>query len=110
MSLHDHDDSRFDYEDERADRATREQAEASVEFVDAMRQRIREFVRVEANLLALTYPRFIDVKCRKTPEFPLQVDEAIEGFVGCVDDNFGELLNGNAVTAARNIAETGYDD
>jgi hypothetical protein len=108
MALSDHDD-RFDYEDERADRATREEAEASVEFVDAMRQRIREFVRAEANLLALTYPRFIDRMNTRTPSFPLQLDEAIEGFVGCVDDNFGDLLDGNAVTAARNIAETGYD-
>lgn len=106
MTLHD---DRCDYDDERADRATREEAEASVEFVDAMRQRIREFVRVEANLLALTYPRFIDVKCRKTPEFPLQVDEAIEGYVEIVDDAFGDLLDGNEVTRQRNIAENGYD-
>ena len=109
MSLHDHDD-RADYDDEAADRATRQEAEASVEFVDAMRQRIREFVRVEANLLALTYPRFIDVKCRKTPAFPLQVDEAIEGYVQLVDENFGELIDADEVSAARNIAETGYDD
>jgi hypothetical protein len=108
MSLHD--DDRCDHEgDERADRATREEAEASVEFVDAMRQRIREFVRAEANLLALTYPRFIDVRDLRNPTFPLQIDEAIEGFVEIVDDAFGDLLDGAEVTRARNIAENGYD-
>lgn len=107
MTIHD---DRTLYDSDKANRATREEAEASVEFVDAMRQRIREFVRTEANLLALTHPRFIDVSApRSTPNFPLEIDEAIEGFVGCVDDNFGDLLDGNAVTAARNIAETGYD-
>lgn len=106
MTLHD---DRTIYDSDKADRATREEAEASVEFVDAMRWRIREFVRTEANLLALTYPRFIDRMNTRTPSFPLQIDEAIEGFVECVDDNFGELLDGNAVTSARNIAETGYD-
>lgn len=108
MSLHDHDD-RADYDDERADRATRQEAEASVEFVEAMRQRIREFVRTEANLLALTYPRFIDRLNTRTPSFPLQIDEAIEGYVQLVDENFAELVDAEAVSAARNIAETGYD-
>ena len=107
MSLHD--DDRTIYDSDKADRATREEAEAAVEFVDAMRQRIRDFVRAEANLLALTYPRFIDRMNTRTPSFPLQIDEAIEGFVECVDDSFGDLLDGNAVTSARNIAETGYD-
>lgn len=107
MTLHD---DRTIYDSDKADRATREEAEAAVQFVDEMRQRIRMFVRTEANLLALTYPRFIDVSApRSTPNFPLQVDEAIENFVECVSDNFGELLDGNAVTSARNIAETGYD-
>lgn len=106
MSLHD---DRHQYEDERADRATRDEAEASVEFIDAMRQRIRDFVRTEANLLALTYPRFIDRMNTRTPSFPLQIDEAIEGFVEVVDDNFSDLLDGDAVQSARNIAETGYD-
>lgn len=107
MSLHDPD--RFAYDDERADRATRQEAEASVEFVDAMRQRIRDFVRTEANLLALTYPRFIDLRDLRNPTFPLQIDEAIEGFVEIVDNAFGDLLDGNEVTRARNIAENGYD-
>lgn len=102
-------DDRCIFDSDKADRATREEAEAAVKFVDEMRQRIREFVRTEANLLALTYPRFIDRMNTRTPSFPLQIDEAIEGFVECVDDNFGELLDGNAVTSARNIAETGYD-
>lgn len=103
-------DDRCIFDSDKADRATREEAEAAVKFVDEMRQRIREFVRTEANLLALTYPRFIDVSApRSTPNFPLEIDEAIEGFVECVDDNFGELLDGNEVTSARNIAETGYD-
>lgn len=107
MSIH-HDD-RADYDDDRADRATRDEAEASVEYVDAMRQRLREFVRAEANLLALTYPRFIDVRDLRNPTFPLQIDEAIEGFVEIVDDAFGDLLDGAEVTRARNIAESGYD-
>lgn len=106
MSLHD---DRCDYDDDRADRATRDEAEASVEYVDAMRQRLREFVRAEANLLALTYPRFIDVRDLRNPTFPLQIDEAIEGFVEIVDDAFGDLLDGAEVTRARNIAENGYD-
>lgn len=107
MTLH-HDD-RTQFDDDRADRATRDEAEASVEYVDAMRQRIREFVRAEANLLALTYPRFIDVRDLRNPTFPLQIDEAIEGFVEIVDDAFGDLLDGAEVTRARNIAENGYD-
>lgn len=107
MSLHD--DDRCTYDDDRADRATRDEAEASVEYVDAMRQRLREFVRAEANLLALTYPRFIDVRDLRNPTFPLQIDEAIEGFVEIVDDAFGDLLDGAEVTSARNIAENGYD-
>lgn len=102
-------DDRSIYDSDRADRATRDEAEASVEFVDAMRQRIREFVRAEANLLALTYPRFIDVRDLRNPSFPLQIDEAIEGFVQCVDENAGDLLDADAVTRARNIAENGYD-
>lgn len=108
MALHD---DRCTYDDERADRATRDEAEASVEYVDAMRQRIREFVRAEANLLALTYPRFIDVRDWRSPSSPfaLQVDEAIEGFVEGVNENFSDLLAGSEVETARNIAETGYD-
>jgi len=102
-------DDRCIFDSDKADRATREEAEAAVKFVDEMRQRIRDFVRAEANLLALTYPRFIDRMNTRTPSFPLQIDEAIEGFVETVDDNFGDLLDGNEVTSARNIAETGYD-
>lgn len=106
MSLHD---DRHDFEDERADRATRDEAEACVEFVEVMRRRVREFVRAEANLLALTYPRCIDLRDMRNPSFPLQVDEAIEGFVEIVDDAFGDLLDGNEVTRLRNVAENGYE-
>jgi len=109
MSLHD--DDRTIYDDERADRATRDEAEAALAFIDAMRQRIREFVRAEANLLALTLPRFIDVRDWRSPSSPfaLQVDEAIEGFVECVGENFSDLLAGSELETARNIAENGYD-
>lgn len=107
MSLHD---DRHDFEDERADRATRDEAEACVEAIDAMRQRIRDFVRTEANLLALTYPRCIDLKDYRNPSFPLQIDEAIEGFVEIVSDSFGDLLDRDEVTRQRNIAENGFDD
>ena len=91
----------------RADGIARQEAQNAVDLVEASRQRIREFVRAEADRIALEFPRLIDVKCRRTPSFPLQVDEAIEGFVDCVSDNFSDLLDADELEAARHIVETG---
>lgn len=107
MSL-DHHDDRFQGEgDYSATGAERQDAQNALDLIDASRQRIREFVRAEAERIALEFPKLIDIKCRRTPAFPLQIDEAIEGFVDCVSDNFGDLLDRNELEALDHLVETG---
>lgn len=108
MSLDSFHDDRFDREgDHRVSSVERQDAQNAIDLVEASRQRIRDFVRAEADRIGLEYPRLIDVKCRRTPTFPLQIDEAIEGFVDIVSDDFGDLLSGDELESLRHIAETG---
>lgn len=108
MSLHD--DDRCAYDDDRADRATRDEAEACAKFVEEQTQRVREFLRKEANLAALNFPRLIDRKDWQTrSSIPLQIDEAIEGRVDVCAEAFFDLYDSDELTSQRNIAETGYD-
>lgn len=101
-------DDRFEGEgDYRATGAERQDAQNALDLIDASRQRIRDFVRAEADRIALEYPRLIDVKCRRTPQFALQVDEAIEGFVDIVSDDFSDLLDADELESTKHLAETG---
>lgn len=103
-------DDRFDHEgDSRVDQMTREAAEHHTRAVDEAREELRVAAYAAGYKVALANKRFIDTFNRRTPNHPMEIDEAIAGMVECVDDAFGELLDGSEVMRARHIAETGVD-
>lgn len=109
MQLEAHDD-RFAHEgDHRVDQATRDEYERMAKAVDDARAELRAAAYAAGHKVALANKRFIDTFNRNTPNHPMETDEAIAGMVECIDDCFGDLLDGSEVCRAKHIAETGED-
>lgn len=101
---------RFAYEGDRSvDLWTRTRAEKQTAEADAIRQELIDFARRCAERLLAVNPDFVRRFNPRTPSFPMEPGEAIEGFVEGVEDNWSDFTNGAALSRARMNAE-GRDD
>lgn len=108
MTLHS---DRFDHEgDTRVDEWTRADYARMVQAVDDARSELRAAAHAAGHKIAMANKAFIDTFNRRTPNFPLEIDEAIAGAAECVDEAFAVLLNNGEIEALRRIAKTGRDE
>lgn len=111
MSLSSHD-GRFDDErgGDRVDPMVRDDAAAAVQLVAEIRERILLEARAGAEQIRQRFPKLIDCWEVWSKSETASPEEQIQGYVECVSDCFGDLIDSDELRRLEHIADTGRDE